>query len=183
MVSLISILKPHINNRNILMKKLIISAFLLSISFSVSAQESKKVIKLSEPVKVTETYEVYGSDSGNIEDSKTLTSAILDLENETVKDVVISSTIAQVCEKKGCFFIAQDDQNQARVTFIDYSFFIPTDSQGKSATIVGKLSKKVLSEEQAKHYAEDAGKNPDDIKGEQAEYSIVATSIVLQKSK
>ncbi|HAW79975.1 MAG TPA: DUF4920 domain-containing protein, partial [Balneola sp.] len=65
----------------------------------------------------------------------------------------------------------------------DYGFFIPTDSQGKEVTIIGELTKKTLSEEQAKHYAEDAGKNSENIKGEQEEYSIVASTIILYKEK
>lgn len=165
------------------MKKLIITTFLLFISFSLSAQDKEEVIRLSEPVKITSTHEIFGTDKGELKNTESLTSAINNLKNEETKEVVISSEIAEVCEKKGCFFVAQDGKNTARVTFIDYSFFIPTDSEGKTATIVGTLSKKMLTEEQAKHYAEDAGKNPDEIKGEQAEYSIVATSIVLPKNK
>ena len=48
-------------------------------------------------------------------------------------------------------------------------------------TIVGIFSKKVLSEDKAKHYAEDAGKSSEEITGEQIEYSIVASSIIIKK--
>ena len=165
------------------MKKLIITAFLLMFSYSVVAQDSEEVIRLSEPVKVTDSHVVFGEYKGELNNAESLTKAIASLKDTESVDVVVSSNIAEVCEKKGCFFVAQDDNYTARVTFIDYSFFIPTDSEGKDATIVGTLTKKVLSEEQAKHFAEDAGKDPDEIKGEQTEYSIVATSIVLPKSK
>jgi hypothetical protein len=90
--------------------------------------------------------------------------------------------VAQVCQKKGCFFVAQDGDAVARVTFVDYSFFVPTDSGGKDVTIVGTFNRKVISEAQAKHFAEDAGQDPAAVTGPREEYSIVATSVVVPTS-
>jgi hypothetical protein len=90
--------------------------------------------------------------------------------------------VAKVCQKKGCFFVAQDGDAVARVTFVDYSFFVPTDSGGKDVTIVGTFGKKELSEEKARHYASDEGSNPDAITGPRSEYSIVATSVIVPKT-
>lgn len=163
------------------MKKILITILFLSSGIALNAQDKKEVIKLSEPVIVTDSYEVYGSKVEEPTTTNSLTTAITTLKSVNQKKVTVKTSIAEVCEKKGCFFIAQDDKNTARVTFEDYSFFIPTDSQGKDVTIIGTLSKKVLTEEQAKHYAEDAGKSAEDIKGEQVEYSIVASSIIIQK--
>ena len=70
-----------------------------------------------------------------------------------------------------------------RVTFKDYGFFVPTDSGGKRVTIVGTFDRKVISEKQARHYAEDAGQDPSQIVGERTEYSIVATSVVVPRSR
>ena len=60
---------------------------------------------------------------------------------------------------------------------------MPTDSESKEVTIIGELSKKVLSEDKAKHYAEDAGKSSENIQGEQIEYSIVASTVIIQKER
>lgn len=163
------------------MKNLILLSLFLGFTLSVKAQDKKEVIKLSDPVKVTESYEIFGSDPGIIEESKSLAAVISSKKGMEEEAVVVKTSIVEVCEKKGCFFIAQDGDKTARVTFKDYSFFIPTDSQGKDVTIVGMFSKKVLSEDKAKHYAEDAGKDSNEITGEQVEYSIVATSIIIQK--
>lgn len=162
------------------MKKLLFAVLFLCTALSANAQEAKKVIKLSEPVYVTKTYEVYGEKVADLDKPRSLSSLAKYSEPQ---NVVVKTSIAEVCEKKGCFFVVQDGDMTARITFKDYGFFIPTDSQGKEVTIVGVFSKKMLSEEQAKHYAEDAGKNSEDIKGEQAEYSIVASSIILSKRK
>jgi hypothetical protein len=93
-----------------------------------------------------------------------------------------TATVSQVCRKKGCFLVAQDGEAVARVTFIDYSFFVPTDSGGKEVTIVGKFDRKVISEAQARHFAEDAGQDPAKIVGPREEYAIVATSVVIPTS-
>jgi len=163
------------------MKNLLLLTLFMGLSFSIQAQDKKEVVKLSEPVVITESYEVYGSKLDDPKETSSLSEVINSLENENNQAVVVKTVIAEVCEKKGCFFIAQHGENTARVTFKDYAFFIPTDSQGKEVTVIGTLSKKVLSEEQAKHYAEDAGLNSDTVKGEQVEYSIIASSIIIQK--
>lgn len=163
------------------MKNLLLISLFLGLTISLNAQDKKEVIKLSEPVKITESYEVYGRDPGDIKKTKSLSTVISSSKSMNEEAVIIKTSIAEVCEKKGCFFIAQDGDKTARVTFKDYSFFIPTDSKGKDVTIVGMFSKKVLSEDKAKHYAEDAGKDSNEITGEQVEYSIVATSIIINK--
>lgn len=155
---------------------LIISFFLSTI---LIAQEKKEVIKLSEPTKVTENFELYGALVDEYDSPESLNEVLSEFEETS--SVVIKTNITEVCEKKGCFFIAQDGESSARITFKDYGFFIPTDSEGKEVTIIGELTKTVLSEERAKHFAEDAGKSTDNIKGEQVEYSIVASTVIIQK--
>ncbi|HCD51680.1 MAG TPA: DUF4920 domain-containing protein [Balneolaceae bacterium] len=160
------------------MKKVSTLIIALFITISVQAQTEKEVIRLSEPVKTTADYEVFGSDMDldNIE-TRSL-SQVVELGNEA-QSIALKTTVAKVCQKKGCFFIAQDGDVQARITFVDYSFFIPTDSQGKEVILIGDFNIKTLSEDQAKHYAEDAGADADSIEGDQKEYSIIATSVAV----
>lgn len=148
----------------------------------LAAEEAGSVIRLSEPVEVTDTYEVFGSPVGQIGDVLRL-SEVIEQEGQYLdKQVRVSARVAKVCQRKGCFFVAQDGDAVARVTFVDYSFFVPTDSGGKDVTIVGTFSKTTLSEEKARHYAKDAGADPSAIAGPRPEYSIVATAVVVPKS-
>lgn len=166
------------------MKKSLFVIILLVIwAGSLFAQSNSEVIRLSEPVYETEEFEVFGEkiDASAIKSAQRLTEIIDSPQKEG--PVKLITTVAQVCRKKGCFFFASDKNYTARITFKDYGFFIPTDSEGKEVVLVGKFSEKILSEEQAKHFAEDAGKNPDEISGEQKEYSVVATSVVIPKQK
>ncbi|MCG8373604.1 MAG: DUF4920 domain-containing protein [Balneolales bacterium] len=161
--------------------QLFLFLFLLVSGVHVSAQES--VVRLSEPVWQSDDYELFG----NIEDKSKLSSPIVLTEaikaGQDSVQAAFTLSISQVCEKKGCFFVAKEEEVEARITFKDYGFFIPTDATGKEVVIYGTFSKKILTEEQAKHYAEDAGLNPDTITGEQTEYSIVATSAMIPKTK
>ena len=165
------------------MNKLLISlsAVLFSLAGVASAESGDGVVRLSEPVEITDTYEVFGAKIGEMGDVKRL-AEVIDDERFHGERVFVEANVAKVCRKKGCFFVAQDGERMARVTFVDYSFFVPTDSGGKDVTIVGTLSKKTLSEEQARHYVQDEGGNPDRVSGPRSEYSIVATSVVIPRS-
>lgn len=164
------------------MKQLLLTALILTLSLSIKAQDSE-VKRNSEPVAVTETHEIFGAIFSEPENLLSLNEVIANEEDYIGKEIIVEATIAEVCQDKGCFFVAQSEESTARITFIDYSFFVPTDSQGKKVTLAGTFSKKVISEEDAKHFAEDAGKDPDAVKGDQIEYSIVATSVSIPKSK
>ncbi len=165
------------------MKQLLAIALGLCAVFPVVAEElSGGVLRLSDPVEVTDAYEVFGSPVGQVGDVMRL-SEVIAREGEFLdQQVYVSARVAKVCQKKGCFFVAQDGDAMARITFVDYSFFVPTDSGGKDVTIVGTFGKTILSEEKARHYAMDEGGGVSDIVGPRPEYSIVARSVVVPKT-
>lgn len=138
-----------------------------------------EVIRLSEPVQTGEGYEVFGAPVDGVGEALPLAKIIAAGDDYAGKQVRATATVAQVCQKKGCFLVAQDGEAVARVTFVDYSFFVPTDSGGKDVTIFGTFNRKVISEAQAKHFAEDAGQDPATVSGPREEYSIVATAVVV----
>lgn len=140
------------------------------------------VTRLSEPVEVGKGFEVFGAPVGAQGEPRRLAEIIAGSAKYAGQQVHATATVAQVCQKKGCFFVAQDGEAVARVTFVDYSFFVPTDSAGKDVTIVGTFNRKLVTEAQAKHFAEDAGQDPAKVVGAREEYSIVATSVVVPTS-
>jgi hypothetical protein len=146
------------------------------------AQQEASVTRLSEPVQVTDTHEVFGAPLGEMGQPLQLAEVIQNESDYLGKQVYVSARVTKVCQKKGCFFLAQDGAAMARVTFIDYSFFVPTDSGEKVVDIVGTLDKKTLDEDQARHYAQDAGTGAQSISGPRQEYSIVASSVVIPRS-
>ena len=86
-----------------------------------------------------------------------------------------SGRIVEVCQKEGCWVMLESNGQVARVKAKDHGFTVPKDSSGP-AVVYGTLSQVELSEAQAKHLAEDAGR-----KGavEPREFRIEATSIAI----
>ncbi len=161
------------------------------------ADPASNVVRLSEPVMTTDTREVFGAIFDDSGPTVTLQELVRDKDRYLDREVLVTTRIEKVCQKKGCFFIAQDGDAVARVTFKDYSFFIPTDSAGKQVTLSGTFTQTEISEASAKHYADDLRSGQGSDKGAQGiegqsdapaalagpglEYQLVATSISIPK--
>ncbi|WP_209330273.1 DUF4920 domain-containing protein [Lunatimonas salinarum] len=71
----------------------------------------------------------------------------------------VTGIIKEVCTHKGCWMtLALPDGSEMRVTFKDYSFFVPKNVQGYSVTLEGVAEISVTEVDMLKHYAKDAGK-------------------------
>lgn len=80
------------------------------------------------------------------------------------KELVLRGSINEVCQKKGCWIkIAREGGEDLMVTFKDYAFFVPKTCSGKEVYLKGIASLETISVEDQKHYAEDAGKTPEEI--------------------
>lgn len=76
----------------------------------------------------------------------------------------IIATVNDVCQAKGCWMrLNLDNENEVMVKFKDYGFFVPKDIKGKQVIINGKAFVTEVSVDEQRHYAEDAGKSPQDI--------------------
>lgn len=77
---------------------------------------------------------------------------------------IVEGTVKEVCKQKGCWMtVAMPDGSDMRVTFKDYGFFVPTDSEGKKVKFGGEALYSTTSVKVLQHYAEDAGKSRDEI--------------------
>jgi hypothetical protein len=158
----------------------ILLAFLPLTTFGETTG-TDRVIRLSEPVAVTDHYEIFGAPLDVSLQGLSLATAVERIEEHVGREVVISTRVAQVCQKKGCFFVAQDGDTVARVTFKDYGFFIPTDSSGKTVLLKGVVTSSKVSDERAAHLASDLG---DSTPGAMAgiRHEIVATAVAVPKT-
>ncbi|MDZ7716430.1 MAG: DUF4920 domain-containing protein [Balneolaceae bacterium] len=159
-------------------------AVVFCFSTVITAQDSDKekdYIQLSDPIEQTDEYRVFGSSFNKELPQIALNDLVAKSAEFDNKTVTTEGTINKVCQKKGCFFILQSGGKMARISFQDYSFFVPTNTSGAKVKLNGTFSVKTISEKDAKHYAEDAGNDPDAIKGPQKEYALVATSVVIYK--
>ena len=164
------------------MKSIIFSAlafsFLLTAAVALAGDDA--VVRLSEPVLVTDSREVFGTPLPEDGDVLSIGELVKDSDTYQGKTVLVETRIAKVCQKKGCFFVAQHGADSVRVTFEDYSFFIPTDSGGKTVRLAGTFSRKPLDKAQAEHIAEDLGEAPPKTVPS-FEYAIVATGVSIPR--
>ncbi len=99
-------------------------------------------------------------------------------------DVVVTGKVITACKKKGCWMTVDLGNNQEmRVTFKDYEFFVPKDCDGKEATFKGTASFDTTAVEMLQHYAEDEGLSKEEIaKITEPEIALVfeATGVVIK---
>jgi hypothetical protein len=101
------------------------------------------------------------------------------------KTVLVEGTVRAACSKKGCWMELADGADKAapgcRVTFKDYSFFVPTDSAGSEARIEGVANVRVLSKEEADHLAGEGARLDRAPDGTAREVRIVASGVELRR--
>jgi hypothetical protein len=93
------------------------------------------------------------------------------------RPIRVAAGIGDVCRKKGCWMVLSEGGLDVRVRFKDYAFFVPRDAHGREVLVEGVITKKEISEEEARHYAEESG-DPEaakKIKGPQKVFAFTAT--------
>ena len=161
--------------------QLLLASLLLERGQLAWAGDEAKVIRLSEPVAVTDTHETFGAEIPETAEPVRLAELVASHEDYAGKSVVVETRVSQVCQTKGCFFIAKDGATTVRVSFKDYSFFVPTDISGRDVTLVGELRQVELTEEQAAHFEEDMGSDSADM-APGPQFEIVATAVRVPRT-
>ncbi|MFN0060853.1 MAG: DUF4920 domain-containing protein [Planctomycetota bacterium] len=114
--------------------------------------------------------------------------ALADVEREpdrfAGRDVKLRGRITSICTKKGCWMRMVDGERELFVRFKDYGFFVPRHLAGYDVELEGPVSMKIETEAARRHYAEDAGKSPEEIAkivGDRRELSMLASSVVIRE--
>ena len=99
--------------------------------------------------------------------------------------VSMKSNIVSNCQKSGCWMdLDVGNEDVIKVTFKDYAFFVPLDSEGKTATVEGFAKKELIPVDMLKHYAEDEGKSQEEIDAiTEAEfaYTFEAIGVIIEE--
>lgn len=90
------------------------------------------------------------------------------------KEIVVRGTVKEVCQKKGCWHTIATANPDVAVMAKDkdYKIFLPKDSAGKAVLVKGTFAVAEVPEAEARHYAEDAGKDPATIVGPQKGFQL-----------
>jgi len=156
-------------------------AVMALVLVSTALADGPAVVRLSEPVASDAESETFGAALATEAAAVPLAEVIADADSFVDQPVIVTARIDRVCQKKGCFFIARDGDALVRVSFKDYSFFIPTDTAGRQATFAGELKRETVSEESANHYAKDLGDTKPALLETGPAYTIVASAIRISR--
>ena len=97
------------------------------------------------------------------------------------KEIIVTGNISDVCQSSGCWIMLSDGNNSARVK-TNHSFFMPKDCSGKNVKVQGTFEIKEISVEEAEHYKDDSKDQdvtPEENKGLQKVYEVIATGVIL----
>jgi len=105
-----------------------------------------------------------------------ISEAVAAFEEHAGKPQRFSGRITEVCQKRGCWMVLEDDGQMARVMFGEsHDLLVPKDSHGR-AEVGGVLSRRDLSPEEVEHMKAD-GKG---LAVSPVEYRIMADSVTIQ---
>ncbi|MCX2741804.1 DUF4920 domain-containing protein [Pontibacter anaerobius] len=97
----------------------------------------------------------------------------------------VSAVIVESCQSKGCWMdVKLAESSSMKVTFRDYGFFVPTENlAGREVIFTGTAKREVVSVEDQRHYAKDAGKTETEIAAitePKEELRFVADGVILK---
>lgn len=86
------------------------------------------------------------------------------LEEGDSIQVKFRSSVNAVCKNKGCWMkLDMKGGDETMVKFKDYAFFVPRDIEGREIIVNGKAYVTEMSVGDQRHFAEDAGKSPEEV--------------------
>jgi hypothetical protein len=164
------------------MKKILIAFFAFGgLIWSCSQKAPEAVLEtISEGETPTGVFGQAISEDGAL----SLSQLVGHLESNGEFEGKIIGEIKDVCSKKGCWMTIDLPNGQTmRVTFKDYGFFVPKNSQGFPVIIEGIATKTVTDVETLRHYAEDGGKSKEEVEAitePKLEYAFEAVGVIIK---
>lgn len=155
------------------------------MAFTTSCQKNSLSTKKTTYELVGEAKVVEGNYGNLVKEKGVITTADLlsKVESTGTFEGKITGIIQEVCTKKGCWFtMALPNGSSMRVTFKDYGFFIPTNSQGFPITLEGVATLSETDVETLRHFAEDQGKSKEEVAAIVApkkEITFEATGVII----
>lgn len=141
--------------------------FILALVVGLAACQKAGVVAQQTTYELVGEAKVVPGNYGDVvKEADVVTTAILvqKVESSGTFTGKVSGNIKEVCTNKGCWFAMElPDGSPMRVTFKDYGFFIPTNSQGFPITIEGVATLSETDVETLRHYAEDQGKSKEEV--------------------
>lgn len=155
------------------MKTAVIIAAVLLLAVGCKTENSEKNTLVDAPEKAQlntpESEFGAGVDATTILNTTEMGEAYATLQPQDTLLTSFEAEVTEVCQAKGCWMkLDLGEGRTAMVKFKDYGFFMPKDLAGKKVVVQGKAFVEMMSVEDQKHYAEDAGSSPEEIEAIEA---------------
>ncbi|CAN5537721.1 hypothetical protein BH10BAC5_BH10BAC5_05640 [soil metagenome] len=128
---------------------------------------------------------LYGKDQIKKDNTIEISEVAANPEKYKGQEITLKGTVGDVCQNAGCWMVLTDGKNDIRI-FTNHDFFLPTNCFDKNVILSGKFDVADVSEEDARHYAEESDRartKSIDIIGVQKWMVIDASGIKILDSK
>lgn len=155
--------------------------------FLISCKNKNKEKQVEKSDEVAVTYKTFGAEisSEGALTKEEMFSKYQNLQEGDTLNVAFASNINEVCKKKGCWMnLDLGDQNESFVKFKDYGFFMPLNSDQRDVIVSGKAFVEIVSVDQLRHFASDAGKSEEEINAitePKYTYAFVADGVLMKE--
>lgn len=149
------------------MKRLLVFAIVLSIAIVACKVEKKNEtsdVNNSEEQKIE--YVSFGDEITDVDaiSAEEMRTKFKNLKRGDTLNIKFTSTINEVCKKKGCWMkLDLGEEQESMVRFKEYGFFMPLNADNKEVVVNGKAFVTEISVDELQHYAKDAGKSEEEI--------------------
>lgn len=94
--------------------------------------------------------------------------------------VRVEGTITEVCKRRGCWLMLSDGDRSMRVSVRKCGeVAIPASAIGRRVVVMGVAERKKIDEATARHYAEESGRDPAAIHGDQEVVAMTASGVEI----
>lgn len=169
------------------MKKASIIALIVFLFIGVNTYSQSKSNTVKMAVLNEKNYALFGENFAlkNIMTSEQMLKKYKSIKKGDSVQVKFKSKIKDVCQKKGCWMnLILSTNDEAFVKFKDYGFFVPLNADGSECIVNGYASVDVVSVDELKHYAKDAGKSQAEINKitkPEVTYAFKASGVYIKK--
>ena len=146
------------------MKKILFILTIIGVAIGCKNEKTNQD-QVIETEEIAVNYHTFGD---QISDEAVFTEEEMAMKFKSLKpgdtiNAKFTSEVKEVCQKKGCWMKIDMGDQEAMVRFKDYAFFMPKDIAGREIIVSGRAYIEEMSVENLQHYAEDAGKTPEEI--------------------
>ena len=168
------------------MKKFILGTFALIAMVACNTNTpTEENAENAEEVATAAAYEYFGDSTMTPDGAIPSTELIAFMDGRDSVEAKVAGTIAEVCQKKGCWMSVEVDNGKDMHVSYNYEFLLPMNSAGKEMVMQGYAYTDTIPVSHLRHLAQDAGKSQEEIDAitePKVTLSFLATGVMIKKN-